>query len=383
MNNISPKNYDDEILEYFASAAPGTEHALCDELRELGFKSVRLNKGGIPFRGNRYEGWRACLQSRIAQRIQVVMSRFTAENQQELYNGIAAVDWTKFITYQQTICISAFCAASNINHSGFAALKAKDAVVDQIRDADKKMRRPSVSKDNADVKLFIYILKNKVTVYLDISGEPLHKRGYRKTTGDAPLRETLAAAILRLSKWDKKIPLIDPLCGSGTIPIEAALMASDFAPGLFREQFGFEKWADFNPDSESVLREIKGKLRSLVHPPSVSIQASDISSQMVESTKINAKNARVKISIKERSVLNFQSSKPSVIVTNPPYDVRLDASAALRHDISSAVCRMHKCRVALYAGHPDYKKFISAKPLDELLIPNGNIECSLLIYDIP
>jgi len=384
MKYITPKTHQDTIYEYFASAAPGTEKALCDELRELGFASVRLNKGGIPFRGNQYEGWRACLQSRIAQRIQMMMARFAAKTQEQLYDGVAAVDWTPFISHEKTICVSAFCAASNINHSGFAALKAKDAVVDQIRNADKKMRRPSVSKENPDVKLFIYILKDKVTVYLDLAGEPLHKRGYRTATGDAPLRETLAAAIIKMSQWDKKTPFIDPMCGSGTIPIEAALMASDFAPGLFREQFGFQKWVGFDSEAESVLREIKGKLRSLTHPSSANIQASDISPEMIQITKTNAKNARVRLSLKERSVISTQwSSKHTVMVSNPPYDVRLEAAGTLRHGIAAAVCRMHNWRVALLSGHADYQKFISHTPIESFKIPNGNLDCDLLLYDIP
>ncbi|MCK5845492.1 MAG: hypothetical protein KAG97_12335, partial [Victivallales bacterium] len=226
MNNNNDNN---EMFEFFASSISGTETALCDELRELGFASVRLNKSGIPFRGSWREGWRACLQSRIAQRIQVLMSRFPAPTQEALYEGVAAIDWTPFITPEQTISVSAVGVASQLNHSGFIALKAKDAIVDQIRDKDPKGQRPSVSKTDADVRIFIYLVNDKASVYLDLSGEGLHRRGYRKEAGEAPLRETLAAALLRLSGWDRKTPFLDPMCGSGTIAIEAALWASNFA----------------------------------------------------------------------------------------------------------------------------------------------------------
>lgn len=376
-------NNHDEIFEFFASSISGTEKVLCDELRELGFASVRLNKSGIPFRGTWREGWRACLQSRIAQRIQVLMSRFQAPTQEALYDGVAAIDWTPFITSKQTISVSAFGVASQLNHSGFIALKAKDAIVDQIRAKDKNGRRPSVSKNDADVRIFIYLVNDKASVYLDLSGEGLHRRGYRKETGEAPLRETLAAALLRLSGWDRKTPFLDPMCGSGTIAIEAALWASNFAPGLLRERFGFERWANFGEEESEMTRELRGELRGMVSGQMPRIQASDVSGEMLSIAKVNARAAGVRLSFKERSILDTQwSSSRTVVVTNPPFDVRLGADAELRHGITSAISRMHGWRVGILAGHDDYRKFISAHPEDKFDIPNGSLKCDFLVYEI-
>lgn len=245
-----------EIQQFLASSIPGTEGVLCDELRELGFSGVRLNRGSIPFRGRWSEGWRACLVSRIAQRIRVLLHRFPAPNEEALYAGIREVDWRPFLTWRQTLAVGAVCRASTINHSGFAALKVKDAIVDQIRDNGEK--RPSVSREDPDLRVYLYLVENRAAIYLDLSGESLHRRGYRLKTGEAPLRETLAAAILRLSGWDRASPLVDPMCGSGTIAIEAALWASGRAPGLSRDRFGFERWANFGEEERRMMRELRG-----------------------------------------------------------------------------------------------------------------------------
>lgn len=371
------------MLEFFASSIPGTEGVLCDELRELGFSSVRLNRSGIPFRGTWRDGWRACLQSRIAQRIQVLMTRFQAPTQEALYDGVMSIDWTPYITPEQTISLSAVCVASNLNHSGFVALKSKDAIVDQIRNNDKNQQRPSVSKTDADVRVFIYLVNNKATVYMDLSGDGLHRRGYRKETGDAPLRETLAAALLRLSGWDRKTPFLDPMCGSGTIAIEAAMWAANFAPGLLRERFGFERWANFDEKSAEIMRELRGELRRAVDGNLPRIQASDIDEDVLNIAKINARAAGVRLSFKKRSILDMQgSTSRTMVVTNPPYDVRLGADSKLRHGIASAINRMHNWRVALLAGHDDYRKFVSAPPETKLEIPNGSLKCDFLVYEV-
>lgn len=379
-DNLQDEN---KILEFFASSIKGTEKALCEELRELGFESVRLNKSGIPFRGTWREGWRACLQTRIAQRIQVLMSRFQVSTQEDLYDGVMAIDWTPFITPEQTISVSAVCVASNLNHSGFTALKAKDAIVDQIRDNDSNGERPSVSKTDPDVRIFVYLVNNKATVYLDLSGDGLHRRGYRKDTGEAPLRETLAAALLRMSGWDRKTPFLDPMCGSGTIAIEAALWASNFAPGLLRERFGFERWANFDENDAQLMRELRGSLRGEVNRQVPSIQGYDIDEDVLEIARVNARAAGVRLSFKQRSILETQwSSSRHVVVTNPPYDIRLGADSKLRHGIASAINRMHGWRVGVLSGHDDYRKYISAPPEEKVTIDNGSIECQYFVYEV-
>ncbi len=371
-----------ETRQFLATSIPGTEGILCDELRELGFSGVRLNKGAIPFRGSRREGWRACLSSRIAQRVRVLLGRFPAPGEEALYSGIRAIDWRPFLTWRQTLSVSAVCRSSAVSHSGFAALKVKDAIVDQIRGEGGK--RPSVSRDDPDVRVYLYLVQDRAAVYLDLSGDSLHRRGYRLQAGEAPLRETLAAAILRLSGWDRVSPLVDPLCGSGTIAIEAALWAAGKAPGLNRERFGFERWADFGPRQARELRELKGELRAAAAGSDPRIQASDLDESVLEAARANARRAGVKISFKHRSLFDLQGDGgPKTVVTNPPYDVRLAAGADFCRRAGAVFSRLHGWRVALLAGSPEYERSISLKPRLKVPLPNGDLKCDFVVYDIP
>lgn len=370
------------MQEFFASAISGTEPVLCDELRELGFSGVRLNRGGIPFRGEILDGWRACLQSRIAQRIQLLLARFPAASPMALYRGIQQIDWSPYLTAAQTLAVSSVCRGSQLRHSGFVALKVKDAIVDQIR--AREGERPSVSRDDPDVRVFVYVANDKATVYLDYSGDALHRRGYRQQTGDAPLRETLAAAVLRLSEWDRVTPLLDPLCGSGTLAIEAAQWAGGIAPGLARGRFGFERWAGFGEEQVSALKGLCGELRRTTGGKRPRITASDIDGQMVASAQANARSAGVKLAFKQQSVLDLQSDGTRRwLVTNPPYGVRLEAQPEFIHAFMRTVRRLHGWRVCLLAGTPEYARSIDLKPVASHALPNGALACEFLIYDVP
>jgi len=370
-----------EKLEFYAAAIPGTEKALCEELRELGFASVRLNRGGIPFRGEPSEGWRACLESRIAQRIQLLLGRFPCPNEQALFAGVHAIDWSAYLTPDHTISVSAVCIASEITHSGFAALRVKDAIVDQVR--AQTGRRPSVDRDDPDIRVFLYLANNKAALYLDLSGEPLHRRGYRKETGEAPLRETLASAILRMSRWDRGTTLVDPMCGSGTIAIEAALWARNMAPGLSRKQFGFERWANFGPDDAEALRTMRGELRSAASSQAPRIIAADIDPDLLDLARANARAAGVRLSFKERDIRTMQGDQASnILVTNPPYGVRLEKTPTFCREVTATLSRLHGWRVCMLAGSPDYEREMSATPQYKKALSNGDIDCDFLVYDI-
>ncbi len=369
------------MLEFFAASIPGTERVLCQELRELGFASVRLNRGGVPFRGPWREGWRACLQSRIAQRIQVLVGRFPAPTQDALYDGVRAIDWSPYLTARHTLGVSAVCRASAITHSGFAALKVKDAIVDSVR--DKAGQRPSVDRDDPDVRVFVHLANDKAAVYVDLAGTPLHRRGYRRDSGEAPLRETLAAALLRISGWDRAAPLTDPMCGSGTIAIEAAMWAANIAPGLARGQFGFERWANFGADEAASLKELCSELRAAARGPDVRIIASDIDTDVLAKAKANARAAGIRLAFKNRSALNLQGDAPGgFIVTNPPYGVRLEKDPEFARQLAATFSRLHGWRVCILAGSPDYERMMSAKPKFTAHIPSGGLDCDLLVYDI-
>lgn len=369
-------------MEFYAAAIPGTEKVLCDEMRELGFASVRLNRGGIPFRGTWEDGWRACLESRIAQRIQVLATRFPASSEQALYDGIRAFDWSPFMTWRQTLEVTAVCRGSHLTHSGFAALKVKDAIVDQIR--EQTGRRPDVDRKDADVRVFMHLANNKASVYLDLSGEPLHRRGYRKTAGEAPLRETLAAALLRLAQWDRKSPLIDPMCGSGTLAIEAAMASSGLAPSLLRERFGFERWACFGSDQADVLRQLRGTLRGQGKGHCARITAADQDVAALETARMNARAAGVKLAFRQRDILKHPPTEDEgFLITNPPYGVRLEKEPDFCRKFASVITRLHGWRVALMAGSEDYRRAIACQPRFTVSLKNGDLDCEFLVYDIP
>ena len=255
-------------------------------------------------------------------------------------------------------------------------------MVDQIR--DRTGHRPSVNRTDADVDVFVYLVGEKCALYLDASGEALHRRGYRKQTGGAPLRETLAAAVVRLSGWDRKTPLIDPLCGSGTLAIEAAQWAQNRAPGLVRERFGFERWADFRAADAEVLDRLKGELRRAGRGDTARIQAADRDPAMVAAARHNARAAGVRPACRQRDVLELQGTPHRVhVVANLPFGNRLAIAPDFPRQFAAAVSRWHGWRVSILAGSPVYRKAIALKPQSVVPLQNGDLECELLNYEVP
>jgi len=368
-------------MEFYVTAGPGTEEVLRDELCELGFSQVRLNRGGIPFFGERIDGWRACLQTRIGQRVMLVLGRFPAEKLSDLYEGARALPWQDYITPKQTIATSAYAHESCGENPNFVSLKLKDAIVDKLRDVFGS--RSDVSRDNPDVRSFVYWGRGKVTVYLDMSGEPLFKRGYRLTGGEAPLKETLAAAMLRLAGWDRKMPLVDPMCGSGTLLVEAALWAANIAPGIWRERFGFERWGDFTPADAQKMSALRGQMRYEASNQHPSITGCDVDESALQAAKANAKSAGVRLSFRQIPLRDLQSDDSRrFLITNPPYGVRLEAENRLYQELASAVQRLRGWRCAILAGNPQCISSIKMTPAAAYPLKNGNIDCQLTVYDV-
>lgn len=371
------------MLDFYASASPGTEEALCEELRELGFAGVRLNRGGIPFRGEWRDGWRACLQSRIAQRVMVLMARFPAPTVEALITGSRRVDWATYLTERQTFAVAAVCRGNpELANSDYAALKVKDAIADTLRTPEGT--RPSVNREDPDVRVFLYVVENRASLYLDLAGEGLHRRGYRRHAGEAPLRETLASVILRLSGWDRRARLVDPMCGAGTIPIEAAQWAGQVAPGLGRARFGFERWANFGDPQAQALRELCGELRQRISPQPVRIVAADQDAGVLDLARANARAAGVRLAFRQQSVLDMQGDgEPGIVVTNPPYGVRLETEADFPRRLAATFMRLHGWRVCLLAGTPSYAQHMPLKPHRVHELKNADLDCQLLVYDVP
>jgi len=369
-------------MEFFATASSGTERALQNELIELGFKSVRLNSGGTPFMGEIEDGWRACLLSRIAQRIQLVLKRFQAPSEQALYDGVKSIDWTPYLTPEHTLAVSAFCHSSNLTHTNYIAQKAKDAIVDQLREIHGT--RPNVDRDEPDVRIFIFLGNDKATIYLDLCGKPLFQRGYRLEKGEAPLKETLAAAMLMYSGWDRKTPLWDPMCGSGTIAIEAGLWARNIAPGIFREKFGFERWANFDDKCAETMKKFRGECRRDVNNEMPRIIGTDSDPAVLETAVANAKRAGLKISFREARIEDMQADGAKrIVVTNPPFDERMSADNEFYRKMGAAFTRLHGCRVGFICANIAAIKSISVKPFHIYEMKNGNLDCGFAVYDMP
>ena len=372
-------------MRFFATAAKGTEPALRDELRELRVPRVRADRGGVHFEGEMADAARACLWSRIAARVLVEVSSYDAANAAALYEGARAVDWPTWMTPRTTLAVRASCRSSRLTHSQFVAQKTKDAVVDALRDHFGE--RPAVDRDDPDALLAVHLARDHATLYLDVGGASLHERGWRARAGAAPLRETLAAAVLRLSGWDRRQPLVDPMCGAGTLAIEAAAWSHNMAPGLSRKRFGFERWVSHDDTERRRMGALRDEARAAAVREGPPVLASDVDPRSVELARENARSAGVRLVVERRDVRDLAlQTPPGFVVSNPPYGERLAADASLYDELARAVRGMAGHSVALLAGTPDIpaamRRVLRREPDRWWLLYNGPIECRLLVYEL-
>lgn len=376
---------DPTIHELFATCAKGVEEVLLKEIERLGIQGVRLEKGGVRFSGTVAEIYRANLWLRTASRILVPLASFPCDSPEALYEGVRAISWEKHLTPDLTLAVDSTLRDSKLTHSGFVALKTKDAIVDDIR--DRTGRRPNVDPKDPDVRINVHLVKNHCTVSLDASGAPLDRRGYRLDRTEAPLRETLAAAVVELTGWDGTVPLVDPMCGSGTIVIEAAMKAANIAPGLSREEFGFQRWPGFDrPLWNRLVTEARRQVRDTL--PAL-IRGSDLSFKAVEIARKNAERAGIShlVSFNKYDVRNLPlPDPPGVLICNPPYGERLDEEEALKPfykelgDVLKQHCRGYTAW--LLVGSKELAKHVGLKASRRIPLFNGPIECRLLKYEL-
>jgi putative N6-adenine-specific DNA methylase len=368
-------------LRFFATAAKGTEPALRDELREMRLRHVRADRGGVHFEGELADAARACLWSRVALRILLEVASFEAPDEGALYAGAHAVDWTAWMNPRTTLAVRASCRSSRLTHTQFIAQKTKDAVVDGLR--DHFGARPSVDRDDPDVLLSVHLARDHATLYLDVGGASLHERGWRARAGAAPLRETLAAAVVQLSGWDRAVPLLDPMCGAGTIAIEAASWARRMAPGLGRARFGLERWASHDEAMRRRLADLRQEAHSAAlgakgGPP---VRASDADPRAVELARENARAAGVDLVVEQQDVRDLPAlDPPGWVVTNPPYGERIAGGEALYRELARSLRRLRGWGAAVLAGTPDIARAMGREPDRWWALYNGPIECRLLLY---
>ncbi|KAF0215742.1 MAG: putative N6-adenine-specific DNA [Geobacteraceae bacterium] len=370
---------------FFATTARGVEEVLAGELRALGMNVAAVETGGVRFSGDQAACYRANLWLRTASRILMPLTEFTCETPQELYDGVRGIPWGGYLTPDMTLAVDCNLRDSKLTHSGFVALKTKDAIVDEIR--DRCGRRPSVDTSDPDLRINVHLARNRCTLSLDASGAPLDRRGYRLARTEAPLRETLAAALIELTGWDGSIPLVDPMCGSGTIPIEAALKASQRAPGLARQSFGFQRWLDFDPHLwQRVIGEAQERALDSLPVP---ILGYDASARAIETARQNCHRAGAEklVALAKGDIRDLvPPPPPGILLMNPPYGQRLGDEEALKPlyreigDVMKQRCKGYTAY--LLAGSSDLAKCVGLKASRRIVLFNGPIECRLLKYEL-
>ena len=369
------------------------ESLLAAELQSLGAESVTEKRAGVAFRGPLSCAYRACLWSRIANRILLVLARFPASTADELYEGVRSIPWYEHLDAKNTIAVEFHSSRSAITHTHYGALRVKDAVVDQLR--ERTGSRPSVLTTRPDIRINAYLLKDEATISLDLSGDSLHRRGYREEGLSAPLKENLAAAILVRAGWPEIASgggaLVDPMCGSGTLPIEAALMAADIAPGLLRAYWGFPAWKQHDPAAWDLLLEEAGSRREqgLLHLPS--IRGYDHNPTAVRAALMNVEQAGLhgRLHIEKRELEDCAPARPDdhgLLIANPPYGERLGADT----DLPALYTRLGNTlkdqfqgwRAAVFTGNPPLGKRLGLQATRVHNLYNGPIPCKLLHLEI-
>jgi putative N6-adenine-specific DNA methylase len=370
---------------FFSTCARGVEPVLADELRGLGAADVAVGRGGCHFGGDLALLYRANLWLRTAIRVLRPILEATVASPDELYEAVRALDWSRWMTPDHTLAVDCNVRDSPITHSKYAALRVKDAVCDQF--VAKCGRRPSVDVDEPMVGLNLHIHRDRAVLSLESSGESLHKRGYRPALTKAPLNEALAAALVLLSGWKHDAPFVDPMCGSGVLPIEAAWMALHRPPGLTRRRFGFQGWMDYDVQLWTALRDQarRGVGRALAAP----VLGADVRGDAVAFAINNARAAGIGhlLRFDKRDVCDFRppDGPPGVVLCNPPYGERIGDEKDLR-SLYKTLGKVLAERCAgwtafVFTGSPVLANAIGLRPSAEIPLYNGKIPCRLLRFD--
>ena len=374
--------------QYFATVARGLEPIAAQELERLGAQEVRPDFTGVHFVGDSALLYRVNLWARTIFRVLVTLREFPCPDGDRLYQEVQKIDWDQYLQPHNTLAVQATGGNRQLNHTHFTALQVKNAIVDQQR--RQFGQRSSINTENPDLLINVHIHQNRGILSLDSSGASLHRRGYRPAMGIAPLKETLAAALLDMAEWEPSLPFLDPLCGSGTLPLEASLKALNIAPGLFRKQFAFEKWPDFDePLWQQLLKEAENSELPELNAP---IIGCDRDLDILNQARINAEQCgvadKVKFTQTDLSVLSLLEAPADngVIICNPPYGERLGDARELG-DLYKLLGDVFKqCfkgwTAFVLTGNKELAKRIGLKAARRIPVYNGSIVCTLLKYEL-
>lgn len=373
-------------FEIIAKTFMGLESVLAAELTELGAKDVKEGRRMVSFMGDKEMLYRANFSLHTALRILKPIRHFKATSADEVYDFIKSVDWEEYLVREngefRSFAVDSVVYSEEFNHSKFVAYKVKDAIVDLFR--ERYQKRPNISVSNPDVRLNIHIAGTDCTLSLDSSGESLHRRGYRQESVEAPLNEVLAAGMIKLTGWNGETDFIDPMCGSGTLLIEALLIARNMSPGLFHKEYAFEKWADFDPDLFERIYNDDSKERDFSHH----IYGYDIDANAVAKSRLNVRAAGLMndITVTQQDFKNFlQPGEKSIIVTNPPYGERISTlniletykmiGERIKHQFVGNDAWILSYREECFAQ-------IGLRPSVKIPLYNGSLECQFHKYQI-
>ena len=367
----------------FVTCPRGLEAPLSQELEHLKCQDIRAVDGGVACKGGMEQVYRINLHSRTASRVLLRLTKSGYRNEQDIYKAAKNIRWTDWFDLEQTFKVKVEGKRAQVKSLDFVGLKIKDAVCDVFRDACGA--RPSVGKIRPDIRIHAFIDERDIQIFIDTSGEALFKRGYRQDTGEAPMRENLAAGLLLLAGYDGSQPFQDPFCGSGTIVIEAAWIATRRAPGLMR-RFGFEKLKNFDA---ALWKKLQHEAETQIRPAPAPISGSDNDRHMICAAVANAQAAEVDTFIRFE-VKDAQDTRPNgeggILISNPPYGVRLAEVQALQalYPQLGAWLKQHYAGwlAGMFTGDRDMPKFMRLSPKRKIPLYNGNLDCRLFLMDM-
>ena len=367
----------------FASTARGLEELLKTELEALGASQCKVAQGGVYFQADDRVMYQSLLWSRLASRILLPLNDFDVYSDLDLYLGVQAIDWSEIFSVDDTFVVHFTGTNEEIRNSQYGALKVKDAIVDSfVRKLDQ---RPDVARQEADIRINVYLNKERASVALDLSGDSLHIRGYRDLAGQAPLKETLAVAIISRSGWQKNTPMVDPMCGSGTLLIEAAMIAADRAPGLYRQHWGFNAWLKHNPELwREVVTEAQVRFRQGLKDTTSRFYGFDIDKRVLDMARTNARRAGLQDLITfnhgDAAALEnpVKTDIKGTIISNPPYGERLESEPALiaLHSQFGRVvkARFPGWRLSIFSASPELLSCLQLRSEREFKAKNGPLD---------
>ncbi|MEX9948105.1 bifunctional 23S rRNA (guanine(2069)-N(7))-methyltransferase RlmK/23S rRNA (guanine(2445)-N(2))-methyltransferase RlmL [Providencia sp. wls1919] len=375
----------------FASTARGLEELLKTELEALGASQCKVAQGGVYFQADDRVMYQSLLWSRLASRILLPLNDFDVYSDLDLYLGVQAIDWSEIFDVNDTFVVHFTGTNEEIRNSQYGALKVKDAIVDSfVRKLDQ---RPNVARQEADIRINVYLNKERASVALDLSGDSLHIRGYRDLAGQAPLKETLAAAIIGRSGWQKNTPMVDPMCGSGTLLIEAAMIAADRAPGLYRQHWGFNAWLKHNPELwREVVTEAQVRFRQGLKDTTSRFYGFDIDKRVLDMARANARRAGLQDLITfnhgDAAALEnpVKTDIKGTIISNPPYGERLESEPALiaLHSQFGRIvkARFPGWRLSIFSASPELLSCLQLRSEREFKAKNGPLDCVQKNYQL-